>query len=125
MRAGLKPPEIHRLANGVRVLADPLPGLESLAVTVVIDAGARNESPETGGWAHLLEHMVFKGAGERSARDIVEAVEGEGGHINAATGQERTSFQVRCLRDGLPLALVGLGDLVLRPALREEDLERE
>jgi predicted Zn-dependent peptidase len=106
-------------------LADPLPGLESLAVSVVIDAGSRGESAETSGWAHLLEHMVFKGAGGRSAREIVEAVEGEGGHINAATGQERTSFQVRCLRDGLPLALEVLGDLVRRPSLRGEDLERE
>ena len=56
------------------------------------------------GWAHLLEHMVFKGAGERSARDIVEAIEAAGGQINAATGHERTSFQVRALKGGLPLA---------------------
>jgi predicted Zn-dependent peptidase len=125
MRAGLDPPAVHRLGNGVRVLADPLPGLESLAISVVIDAGSRGESPATSGWAHLLEHMVFKGAGARSAQEIVEAVEGEGGHVNAATGQERTSFQVRCLKDGLPLALEVLSDLVRRPTLLAEDLERE
>ena len=69
--------------------------------------------------------MVFKGAGERSARDIVEAVEAEGGQINAATGQERTSFQVRALKGGLPLAMAVISDLVVRPALRADDLVRE
>ena len=68
----------------------------------------------------MLEHMVFKGAGERSARQIVEAIEGAGGHINAATGQERTSFQVRCLKGGLPLAMGVLTDLVRRPTLDAE-----
>ena len=69
--------------------------------------------------------MVFKGAGERSAREIVEAVEAEGGQINAATGHERTSFQVRALKDGLPLAMAVISDLVVRPALRADDLARE
>lgn len=118
-------PRVHTLSNGVRVVCDPVQGLESLALTAVIDAGARDERPDQGGWAHLLEHMVFKGAGGRSAREIVEAIEGEGGHINAATGQERTSFQVRCLKGGLPLAMSVISDLILRPALDESDLERE
>src|SRR5579875_2940911 len=100
-------------------------GLESLALSVVIRGGARWEAAERNGWAHLLEHMVFKGAGARSARDIVEAIEGEGGHINAATGHERTSYQVRCLKGGLPLAMEVVADLVRRPTLDGGDLERE
>ena len=46
--------------------------------------------------------MVFKAAGERTAREIVEVIEAEGGHLNAATGHDRTSFQVRALKGGLP-----------------------
>ena len=69
--------------------------------------------------------MVFKGAGRRSARDIVEVIEADGGQINAATGYERTSFQVRCLQGGLPLAMDVLGDLVRRPTLAQADLEQE
>jgi predicted Zn-dependent peptidase len=68
-------PRVHRLGNGVRVVCDPIPGLETLALTVAIGRGSLWESPEQSGWAHLLEHMVFKGAGQRSARDIVEAIE--------------------------------------------------
>ncbi len=118
-------PRIHTLSNGVRVVCDPIGGLESLALSIVIDGGSRWESEATAGWAHLLEHMVFKGAGARSAREIVEAIEGEGGNINAATGQERTSFQVRCLTGGLPLGLEVLTDLIRRPTLDAADLEKE
>jgi predicted Zn-dependent peptidase len=118
-------PKVHTLSNGVRVVADPMPGLESLALSVVLKGGARWEAAGVAGWAHMLEHMVFKGAGERSARDIVEAIEEEGGQINAATGQERTSFQVRCLKGGLPLAMAVLADLIRRPHIDADELERE
>ncbi|HEV7384115.1 MAG TPA: insulinase family protein, partial [Phenylobacterium sp.] len=87
-------PTVHTLANGVRVVCDPMPGLQTVALSVVAGRGARAEDEARSGWSHLLEHMVFKGAGGRSARDIVEVIEAEGGQINAATGYERTSFQV-------------------------------
>jgi predicted Zn-dependent peptidase len=119
------PARVHRFGNGVRVVCDPMAGLESLALSVVIRGGARWEDAGHNGWSHLLEHMVFKGAGGRSARDIVEAIEQHGGHINAATGYERTSFQVRCLKGGLPLAMDVLSGLVRHPTLNGDDLERE
>jgi predicted Zn-dependent peptidase len=117
--------KVHTLANGVRVVADPAPGYETLALTVAAGRGARAEDEGRSGWSHLLEHMVFKGAGERAARDIVEAIEAEGGQINAATGHERTSFQVRALAGGLPLAMAVTADLVQRPTLDADDLARE
>ena len=120
-----QPPPVHVLANGVRVVCDSVPGMETLALSVVAGRGARFEDPRRNGWSHLLEHMVFKGAGERSARDIVEAVEAQGGQINAATGYERTSFQVRALADGLPLGMQVLADLVQRPTLDAAEMERE
>jgi predicted Zn-dependent peptidase len=118
-------PRVHRLANGVRVVCDPMPGLQTVALSVVAGRGARFENPAHSGWSHLLEHMVFKGAGGRSARDIVEVVEAQGGHINAATGYERTSFQIRALKGGLDLGSAVVADLVLRPHMEAADLVRE
>ena len=118
-------PRVHRLANGVSVICEPMAGLESFALSVVAGRGARLEPAERSGWSHLLEHMVFKGAGGRSARDIVEAIERTGGQINAATGYERTSFQVRALKGGLELGLRTCADLILHPALDGAELERE
>ncbi|HZK98893.1 MAG TPA: pitrilysin family protein [Caulobacteraceae bacterium] len=118
-------PAVHVLANGVTVICDHAPGFETLALSVVAGRGARWEDEGRGGWSHLLEHMVFKGAGDRSARDIVEVIEAAGGQINAATGHERTSFQVRALKGGLTLAMAVTADLIRRPALRADDLARE
>lgn len=118
-------PRVHQLANGVRVVCDPLPGWQTVALSVVAGRGARLEDPSHSGWSHLLEHMVFKGAGQRSAKDIVEMIEAEGGHINAATGYERTSFQVRALAHGLDLGSAVLADLIQRPTMNADDLVRE
>ncbi|THD58813.1 pitrilysin family protein [Phenylobacterium sp.] len=118
-------PKVHTLSNGVRVVCDPIAGLQTVALSVVAGSGARAEDEAHSGWSHLLEHMVFKGAGGRSARGIVEAIEAEGGHINAATGYERTSFQVRALAGGLDLGSAVIADLVQRPAMDAGDLTRE
>ena len=116
---------VHTLSNGVRVVCDPMPGLETLALSVVAGRGARSEDEARSGWSHLLEHMVFKGAGARTSRQIVEVIEAEGGQINAATGYERTSFQIRALAGGLDLGSAVLSDLILRPHIDPADLQRE
>lgn len=116
---------LHRLSNGAGVICDPMPGLRTLAVSVVAGGGARHEDAARSGWSHLLEHLVFKGAGDMSTREIVERIERAGGSINAATGHERTSFQVRALEGGLPLALQVVADLVFRPRLEPAEIERE
>jgi predicted Zn-dependent peptidase len=102
-----------------------MPGLRTFALTVAVQGGARWEPPERSGWSHLLEHLVFKGAGDMGAREIVERIEAEGGSINAATGYERTSFDVRGLDGSLGLALQVVSDLVFRPRLDPAEIERE
>jgi predicted Zn-dependent peptidase len=116
---------LHRLSNGVRVAFDPMPGLDTFALSVVFGGGARWEPENRSGWSHLLEHMVFKGAGGRSAKEIAETVEAAGAQINAETGYERTSLQIRGLRGRLPLSMDILADMALRPTLDPEELERE
>ncbi|HEX8233183.1 MAG TPA: pitrilysin family protein [Caulobacteraceae bacterium] len=102
-----------------------MPGLHTLALSVVAGHGARAETPRQSGWAHLLEHMVFKGAGARSAMQIVADIEAQGGQLNAATGYERTSYYLRALKGGLPLGLEIVSDLMLRPTLDPGELTRE
>lgn len=102
-----------------------MPGLRTLALTVAVRGGAKWESEATSGWSHCLEHLVFKGAGDMGAREIVERIEAEGGSINAATGYERTSFEVRALQGSLPLAMQVVSDLVFRPTLDPAEIERE
>jgi len=122
---GAEPPRIHTLANGVRVVCDPVPGLQTVALVVAAGRGARWEGRRESGWSHLLEHMVFKGAAGRTARQLADAIESGGGQMNAETGFERTVFHVRTLPEGLDEASGLLSDIVLRPTLDPDDLLRE
>ena len=77
------------------------------------------------GIAHLFEHMVFKGAGGRSAREISELVEDVGGDLNASTDRELTAFYVSLLAPDLELGVKLLADLIQRPHFEQPHLELE
>lgn len=117
--------ELTRLANGLTVAIDPMPGAQSAAIGLHAFVGSRSEPEEKGGLAHLLEHMVFKGTGKRDARTIAEAIEDVGGSLNAWTSRDQTVFHARTLAPDVGLALELIADLVRSPKLDETELERE
>lgn len=117
--------ELVRLPNGVRVALDPMPGLGTAALGVWLRVGARWEPPEYNGVAHLFEHMAFKGAGARNARQFAEAVENAGGVMNAATGYERTAYYARVVAEQAPLMLDLIADILFAPHWAPDDLEKE
>lgn len=116
---------LHTLPNGFTLIVDPVPGAQSAAVGVYAGVGSRSEVEGKGGLAHLVEHMVFKGAGGRSARGIAEAIEDVGGQLNAWTARDQTVFHSRTLGPDVPLALDLLADLVRAPRFDADELERE
>ncbi|MEA3048875.1 MAG: hypothetical protein QOG84_711 [Sphingomonadales bacterium] len=117
--------QITTLGNGLRVATREMPGLETAAVGLYADAGSRHEPEGLNGLAHLFEHMVFKGAGGRSAREIGEAIEDVGGDLNAATDRDGTSFTASVMAEHVPLGVELIADLVLGPHFDAADLERE
>jgi len=118
-------PQITKLPNGLTVVTDPMPHLETAAVGVWVDAGARNETSATNGIAHMLEHMAFKGTRRRSARAIAEEIERVGGFINAYTGREQTAYYARVLKDDVALAVDILADILQESVFDDEELARE
>jgi len=117
--------QLQRLANGLTVAVDPLPGAESVALGLYVKVGSRSEPEALGGVAHLVEHMVFKGAGGRDTRALAEAIEDVGGSLNAWTARDQTAFNGRALARDLPLVAELIADLVRAPHFDEEHLERE
>jgi predicted Zn-dependent peptidase len=115
----------HILPNGVTVAVDPLPGAESVALGVYAKVGSRSELDRLSGLAHIVEHMVFKGAGGRDTLALAEAIEDVGGSLNAWTARDQTVFHGRALARDLPLVAELIADMVRRPHLEEEHLERE
>lgn len=116
---------LHRLPNGITVAVEPMPGFETLAVGLYADVGSRSEPEGLSGLAHMVEHMVFKGAGSRDARAIAEAIEDKGGSINAWTARDHTVFHTRMLADDLELGLDLIADLARAPHFHADELERE
>src|SRR5215831_18487108 len=118
-------PEITILSNGLTVISDPMPQLESAMLGVWVNAGTRNETRPVMGVSHMLEHMAFKGTETRSARDLAEEIEAVGGYLNAYTSREQTAFHARVLKADVPLALDLLADILTRPTFELAELERE
>ncbi len=117
--------EISKLSNGLTVVSDPMPGLESAALGIWVNTGSRNETPAEMGVSHMLEHMAFKGTTTRSARAIAEEIEAVGGILNAYTSREQTAFHARVLKQDVPLALDMIGDILTNPTFEQSELERE
>src|SRR5580765_82504 len=117
--------EISKLSNGLTVVSDPMPGLESAAVGIWVNTGSRNESQNQMGVSHMLEHMAFKGTTTRSARAIAEEIENVGGYLNAYTSREQTAFHARVLKADVPLGVDLLADILTHPTFEEGELERE
>jgi len=113
------------LANGVRVVTRSMDHVETVALGLHVDTGARLESVATNGVAHLLEHMVFKGTTTRSARAIAEEIEDVGGSLNAYTARDMTVFHARVLADDTALAIDLIADLVRNPRFDADEIERE
>jgi predicted Zn-dependent peptidase len=117
--------ELHTLSNGLRIVTEHMPGLESAALGLWVSAGGRHEAADQNGIAHFLEHMAFKGTTRRTALQIAEEIEDVGGYINAYTSREVTAYYARVLKDDVPLALDLIADIVLNPIFDPREIEVE
>lgn len=120
--------DLHRAVTpaGLRLLVVPLRGTSAVTFFLVVRTGSRNEEPEGWGISHFLEHLVFKGSQKRpTTRAISEAIDGVGGEMNAFTSKEWTAFYAKAASHHVELLLDVVSDMVLRPLLRAEDIERE
>jgi len=113
------------LANGVRVVSEPVPGARSLSVGVWVGHGSRDEPEHHAGLCHLLEHLIFKGTPTRDARALSLAFDAVGGEMNAYTTKERTAYYSRVPAGADAIGVDLLLEAVTQAALRPEDLAAE
>jgi predicted Zn-dependent peptidase len=116
---------VSSLKNGITVVTDAMPHLESASMGVWVNAGSRHEAEPVHGISHMLEHMAFKGTKRRSARAIVEEIEAVGGNLNAHTTHEATAYYARLLKDDVPLVADILADILQHSTFEADEVERE
>lgn len=113
------------LDNGVTVLSERLPHLQSVTAGFWVPVGSRQESPAEAGIVHFIEHMLFKGTSRRSALDIARAIESVGGSMNAYTDREYTFFFVKALAKDFPLIAELLAEIYLESVFDPDEIARE
>jgi predicted Zn-dependent peptidase len=121
----MKSINISKLDNGLRVVSERLPQVESAALGLLILGGLEVESDRVLGIGHYLEHMLFKGTAKRTARQISEEIDGVGGHLNGYTDREYVCLYVHLLAEHLPLALDVLFDMTFNSTFTPVDVDKE
>ena len=114
----------HILPNGVKIVHRWTPSPVAY-VGVMVGTGTRDERPEENGMAHYIEHCVFKGTEHHSARQIIHAIEGIGGEINAYTTKEETTFYAAILCEHVQLTLHLIAEMLLEPSFKKEETDKE
>lgn len=117
--------KLWNLGGGARLVVEEIPYVKSAALGVFIGVGSRHEPHSLSGASHFIEHMLFKGTENRSARDIADLFEGMGGQLNAYTGRENTCVYARTLDEDLYTAMDTIFDMVFHSRLAERDFETE
>jgi zinc protease len=107
------------------VILQDHPAAEVAAVQLWIRTGARHESDGESGFAHFIEHLLFKGTPTRGPGEIDRTISSTGGEMNAATSQDFTCFHVVLPDRHLETGLAVLGDAAQHAAFDPGELERE
>jgi len=111
--------------NNAQILTETVPHVRSVSIGFFVDTGSRYESPDINGSSHFIEHLMFKGTGRRSAKDIAEELDAVGGQLNAFTTKEYTCYYARVLDEHFDLAVDLLGDMLFASKFDPVDIDRE
>ena len=112
------------LDNGMRVIHLPSDA-QVVYCGIAVKAGTRHEQPGEEGLAHFCEHLSFKGTEHRSAVQIINAIEGLGGELNAYTNKEDTVFYCAIQTKHLKKAIDVLCDIVFHSVYPQHEVEKE
>ncbi|MDN4607416.1 M16 family metallopeptidase [Sporosarcina highlanderae] len=111
--------------NGVRIVHEKMPYSRSVAIGIWIKAGSLDETKAEWGLSHFIEHMLFKGTTNRSAKAIAEQFDRIGGDINAYTSKEMTCFYTTVLDYHAEKAIAILADMFFHSLFDEADIRKE
>jgi zinc protease len=107
--AAIRPPKLQyqttTLPNGLRVILSEDHSTPIVHVSVWYHVGSKNERPGRTGFAHLFEHMMFKGSKNVEPESHTSIISGVGGRSNAYTTEDTTVFWQTLPAHYLPLAL--------------------
>lgn len=117
--------KISSLQNGLTIITEKVDYVQSFSLGFWIKTGSFRETIENNGLSHFIEHMLFKGTKNRSARRIANEVESLGGYLNAFTSKENTCFYGRGLSKHFKKTFDVIADMLVNPLFKPEDIKKE
>jgi predicted Zn-dependent peptidase len=111
--------------NGIRILTETMPDLRSVTSGFWVGVGSRDEPQELNGISHFIEHLLFKGTSQRTARRIAEDFDAMGGELNAFSAKEYTCYYSKILDEDVEGAFEIMSDMLNNSLLLPKDLDSE
>jgi len=115
----------YTLDNGIRIVMEKIDYVKSASIGIWVNIGSNNETEETNGLSHFIEHMLFKGTTNRKANEIAEDMDNLGGQLNAFTSKECTCFYVKVLDENIEEAVDILSDMFFNSLFLQEEIDKE
>ena len=109
--------------NGLVLVAEAMPGVQSAAFTWLVPAGAAFEPGDRGGTASMLAEWITRGAGDRDSRELLTALDNLGVSHGEGAQTVHTGLSAATLGRNLTPALKIYADILLRPLLADDEVE--
>lgn len=117
--------QIKKLTNNIPVIFEPIDRLRLVSFGIYVKMGSAGENSKNNGISHVIEHMLFKGTEEKSARELADIMTDLGGNINAYTAKEHTSYYGTVLNQDFYKAMKLMGEMFKYPAFNQKEFSRE
>lgn len=116
---------VKKYKNGLRVIVKEMPGLYSLTMGFCVGVGSCREDKSNNGFAHFIEHMMFKGTPTRTSFQISDAFDRIGGQLNAFTSKDMTCYYARVASEYAERSVEILSDMLLNATFEEVEMDKE
>jgi predicted Zn-dependent peptidase len=113
----------HTFPNGLTLLAEQMPGMQSAAMTLLVPAGSATDPVDRSGSASVLSDLILRGAGNRDNRQLTEYLDGLGLQRSSSVGVHHSRLGCAALADKVVEGLSAYADILQRPHLPETGFE--
>ena len=114
-----------KLPNGLRVVISQDHAAPVVSLCVAYDVGSRNEKPGKTGFAHLFEHLMYKGSQNVGDGELAALIENYGGDHNGQTDKDHTIYFEEVPANQLDMVLFLEADRMKALALTKENLANQ
>ena len=115
----------YRVKNGLRVIISEDHTAPTVSIAVTYNVGSADEKARRTGFAHLFEHMMFKGSENVGAGEHPALISANGGTLNGTTNQDRTLYFETLPANQLELALFLEGDRMKSLDINKDNLNNQ